>query len=289
MPYSVLSPVLAASVAIHVEKFCSNKYGKSGFKIETGFHQNISWSPTLQFRPNKFEIFAIEVSEDLYPLILKISAHDIRQECADIPVAVFVACPLDSYLADARQTTIRKLKEHGFGLITVDDTGVVTEQFSAIPLIHHIAETELELSIKTLPSSVKVKFKAAYEVYKRSANQGLQESGQIVEGLLFCLANNCEKAGMIGSIKGKTAASVVDMLYEATEEKLKQQRAALGKARYFIKNFRNMASHPPKNMKESAIRIKRSREGFIDSLSTCTEICKTLKALSFSAKLYIPN
>jgi hypothetical protein len=289
MPFRILSTALVNSVAIHVEKYCSDRYGKNGFKIESGLDPKVNWAPTLQFRPTKYQINAVEVSEDLYPLILKISAHDLRQECPDIPIAVYVACPLDSYLADSKQTTVRKLKEHGFGLFTVDDTGHVTEQFGAISLIHHIADSDIQAGLKKLPSNVRVKFKDAFEVYKRSSNQGLQDSGQIVEGLIFCLARHCEKVGWITPIKRSSAAEVVDMLYESTNNRLNQQRAALGRSRYFMKNFRNMASHPPKNIKESAQRIKRGREGFLDSLTTCNELCLALKALGFPAKLHIPG
>jgi hypothetical protein len=288
MPFCILSAALAQSVAQPVEQYCVNRFGKSGLKIEQGIQPNLGWSPTIQIRRTKFELVAIEVSEDLYPMILKIVAHDIRQECPDIPVTVYVACPLASYLADVKQTMVRKLKEHGFGLLTVDDTGHVTEQFNAIPLIHHIAENELNDGIKSFPSSIRVKFKGAFEVYKTNSNQGLQEGGQLVEGLIFCLAKESHKKGWIPSIAGKTAAAVVDSLYEANHNDLKQARAALGKARYFIKNFRNMASHPPKNAKESAQRIKRCREGFIDSMNTASELCETLKKLKFTAKLYVP-
>lgn len=288
MPFSVLSPSLAIAVAEPVYQFCTSRFGKNGLKIDSGIQPNLSWSPTIQLKRGKFELIAIEVSEDLYPLILKMVAHDIRQDCPDIPVTVYVACPLESYLADTKQTTVRKLREHGFGLLTVDDTGQVTEQFRAIPLIHHIAENELNNGIKNLPSSIKVKFKDAFEVYKTNSYQGVQEGGQLVEGLVFSLAKHSQKKGWISLKKNSSAADAVDALYESGTNDLKQQRAVLGKARFFLKSFRNMASHPPKNLKDAAQRIKLCRQGFVDSINTASELCDTLKKLKFTVKLYIP-
>lgn len=286
MPFSVLSPSLAKSVAEPICQYCTNRFGKNGLKIEEGIHPNLSWSPTIQLKRSKIELLAIEVSEDLYPLILKMVAHDIRHDCPDIPVTVYVACSLESYLADAKQTTVRKLKEHGFGLLTVDDANHVTEIFGAIPLIHHIAENEFNDGIKILPSSIKVKFKDAFDVYKTNAYQGLQEGGQLIEGLVFCLAKQSQKKGWITYKKNSAAADVVDALYESESVDLKHQRAVLGKARFFLKSFRNMASHPPKNLKESAQRIKLCRQGFVDAINTASELCETLKKLKFTAKLY---
>lgn len=288
MAFSVLPAPLISSVAEPVLAFCTDRYGKNGLKIETGIQPNLGWSPTIQLKRGKFELIAIEVSDDLYPYILKTMAHEIRHDCPDIPVTVFVACSLDAYLADTKQTIVRKLKGHGFGLLTVDDTQHVTEQFGAIPLIYHIPENEFTDGISTLPSSIKVKFKDAFGTYQTNAYQGLQEAGQLVEGLVFCLANHCKKNGWMTYQKTTPAAGVVDALYESTVQDLKQQRASLGKVRYFLKNYRNMASHPPKNMKDAAQRIKFCRQGFIDSFNTASELTQTLKQLKITAKLYMP-
>lgn len=288
MPFSVLSPSLAKSVADPVCQYCVSRFGKNGLKIDEGIHAALAWSPTIQLKRSRFELVAIEVSEDLYPYILKTVAHDIRHDCPDIPVTVYVACSLESYLADTKQTTVRKLREHGFGLLTVDDTSHVTEMFGAIPLIHHIAENEFNSGIKSLPSSIRVKFKDAFDVYRTNGYQGLQEGGQLVEGLVFCLAKHSQKKGWISSKKNPSAADVVDALYASEAKELQQHRAALGKARYFLKNFRNLASHAPKNLKEAAQKIKVCRQGFVDSIDTTSVLCETLNKLKFKAQLYFP-
>jgi hypothetical protein len=284
MAFSIISAPLAASVAQPVANFMTVRYGKAGFKVETGIRSELSWSPTIQVNRTKFELLAIEVSEDLYPMILKIVAHDISRDIPDVPISVYVACPLTVYLADAKQITVRKLKDHGFGLITVDDTGHVTEQFSAIPLIHQISEVTLADNIKALPSGIRVKFKNAFDLYRTNSNQGLQDTGQLVEGLIYCMAKHSHKKGWIANPDRMAAASMVDLLYAARE--LNNYRAALGAARNFLKSYRNMASHPPKSYKAAAEKIKLMRNGFIDSLNTTVALCGALKELQITIRLF---
>lgn len=289
MAFTIISGTLANVVAEPVQQYCIQRFGRSGLKLETGISPAISWSPTIQIKRSSAELLAIEVSEDLYPLILKLVAHDIRQDCPDIPITVYVATPLDSFLADNRQVTVRKLKEHGFGLFTVDQNGLVTEQFGAIPLIHHIPHNEFNEHLQSLPQGVRVKYKDAYDVYRANSYQGLQEVGQLIEGLVFSMAKQCHKKGWIPSrpLRGM-AAEVLDAMYESTINDLKNQRASLGSARSFIKYYRNMASHAPKSIKEAALRIKACKKGFLDSLETASRLCEAHRDLGFQIKLYFP-
>jgi hypothetical protein len=284
MVFSIISPTLADSVAQPVSSYITDRYGKGGFKIETGIRPDLMWRPTIQVNRTKYELLAIEVSEDLYPMILKMVAHDISREIPDVPISVYVACPLDVYLADSKQVTVRKLKEHGFGLFTVDDTGRVTEQFSAIPLIHQIPEVILIDQIKTLPSGIRVKFKNAFDLYRTNSNQGLQDTGQLVESLVYCMANHAHKKNWISRPDRMAAATMVDQLYTANQ--LNNYRAALGATRNFLKSYRNMASHPPKSYKAAAEKIKSMRSGFIESLNTTVALCAALKELGVTIRVF---
>lgn len=289
MSFNILPSSLVITVAEPIQQYCIQRFGRAGLKLETGIKQHLNWAPTIQVKRSSSELVAIEVSNDLYPFILKMMSHDIREECSEIPIAIYVACPLESYVADTKQTTVRQLKEHGFGLLTVDDQQHVTEQFGAIPIIHHISSNEINGGIKNLPAPVKIRFKDAFDVYRTNSYQGLQESGQLVEGLVFCLAKQCHEKGWIASkpLKGQ-AADILDAMYEASANELRQQRAALGKARSFLKYYRNVASHAPKSLKDTAMRIKVCRQGFVESLGTASELAETHKKLGFKIKLYFP-
>jgi hypothetical protein len=284
MEFSIVSTALASTVAHPVANFITERYGKGGFKIESGIRPDLMWRPTIQVNRTKYELLAIEVSEDLYPMILKMVAHDISREIPDMPISVYVACPLAVYVADAKQVTVRKLKEHGFGLFTVDDTGHVAEQFPAIPLIHQIPEATLSDGIKSLPSGIRVKFKNAFDLYRTNSNQGLQDTGQLVESLIYCMASNAHKKGWISKPDKMVAAAMVDQMYAAKE--LNNYRAALGAARNFLKSYRNMASHPPKSYKAAAEKIKLMRSGFVDSLNTTVALCSALKELHFTIRVF---
>lgn len=289
MPFTMINGALADQVASPIHDYCITRFGRSGLKIESEIQPSLNWKPTLQARRSKYEIIAIEVSEELFPQIIKIAAHEIRVECPDKPISVYIATPLSSYASDTKQTTVKKLKELGYGLLTVDDEGLVTEQFIAIPIIHHIPQKEFSEIVRPLPSLIRVNFQNAFDVYKTNPYQGLQECGQIVEGLIFSLAKQSNKKSWIGSKPSKgAAATALDALYESTHIALQEKRASLGRARAFMKNYRNITSHPPKSFSDAATRIKNCRIGFIESIAVASELHSTHKHLGLTAKLHFP-
>lgn len=286
MPYSSLSQHLAAGVADHVQTHLTDRYGRTGFKVESQIHNDVHWTPTLQIKTNRFCLLGIEVSDQIYPSIIKIAAYDLGAICADMPVCISVACPLAEYQADVRQTISKQLRRDGIGLITVDDVGNVTEQFAPIPVIHHIQEEAFSKRIADLPTSVRVKFSAAYDVYRTNAYQGLQDVSQVVEALSMGFAKDCLKKGWITSV-GNTAANALDALYNSTENLVTQQRAAIGGARDYMRNVRNPASHPPKNMAEVAARTQECREGFLNTTRVAGNLCEAIHRCGLKIRLLV--
>jgi len=287
MPYSYLSQHLAAGVADHVQAHLIDKYGRSGFKVESPIHNDVSWTPTLQIKTNRFCLLGVEVSDQLYPSIIKIAVHDLLASCAEMPVSISVACPLAEYQADARQIISKQLRRDGIGLITVDDLGNVTEQFVPISVIHHIQEDAFARRIGELPTSVRVKFSAAYDVYRTNAYQGLQDVSQVIEALSMGFAKDCKKKGWITSV-GSTAASALDALYSSTENLVTQQRAAIGGARDYMRNIRNPSSHPPKNQAEVAARIQECKEGFLNTTRVAVNLCVAIHRCGLKVRLLVP-
>lgn len=288
MSYSSISPHLAAEVATPVQTHLTGKYGRAGLKVDSQIHNDVHWKPTLQIKTNKFCLMGIEVSDQLYPSIIKIAAHDLQANCAEMPVCVCVACPLAEYQADARQTISKQLRRDGIGLITVDDLGNVTEQFAPVPIIHHIQEDAFSKRIGGLPSSIRVKFSAAYDVYRTNPYQGLQDVSQVIEALSIGFAKDCHKKGWITSTGSGSAASALDALYGSTERIVTDQRAAIGGARDYIKSFRNPASHPPKNMSQVAERIQECREGFLNTTRVADNLCEAIHKCGLRVRLLVP-
>jgi len=287
MPYSFIPQHLATAVADPMQAYLTGKYGRSGFKVDNQIHNDVHWTPTLQIKTSKFCLLGIEVSDQLYPSVIKIAAHDLLASCADMPVCISVACPLAVYQADARQNISKQLRRDGIGLITVDDLGNVTEQFAPIHVIHHIQEDAFVKRIGDLPVSVRVKFSAAYDVYRTNPYQGLQDVSQVIEALSVGFAKDSLKKGWITSIGG-SAADALDALYSSSERLVTHQRAAIGGARDYIKSFRNPASHPPKNMAEVAARIQECREGFLNTTRVASNLCEAIHKCGLKVRLLVP-
>lgn len=249
--------------------FFKERYGRNGLKIGEEIDSDIPWRPTFQLRPTKSLIIAVEINDILYPEILKIAAHDIDYH--DHPISVYQVCPLEIFIADSKQTKVGLLKKHGFGLVTVNDRGNATMQCSCIPLAQHIDEDKLKESMINLTPTLKVRFRGAYETYKTNEVQGLQETGQIVEALIESIAEEAISKGHLNlNVSGRPAADIIDELYISTH--FQNQRACLGEARGFVKENRNIASHPANSPKKAIARIRKCKSGFLDALRIATHL-----------------
>jgi hypothetical protein len=283
MPFETLSARLQ-EVANKSMAHCRNRYGGNGLKIEQGIDDSIMWRPSFFLKPGKFKIIAVEVEDNLYPESLKGAAHEIGH--FDFPVSVFQACSLDAFQNDPKHKNVNLLKKHGFGIITVDDDGVVAVQHTCVPLAQHISPDLFDRAIKGLSAPVKVAFRSAYDVYQTNEGQGLQDAGQIVEAMVTAIAAHAVKKNVVPSgTLGKVLAQRIDDLYATNE--FKPHRGALGGARDFIQEFRNTASHPPTTAKQAAERIRKCRNGFLDAIAIATKLRSVATTLGYPIKVHI--
>jgi hypothetical protein len=262
---------------------CKANWGGSGLKKEEPIDPKISWRPTFYMKPNRFLIVAVEVNDVLFPEILKIAAHDIERH--DYPISVYQACSLEVYQKDRRFTQIRLLREHGFGIITVDDAGSALIQVRAEPLAQYIPSERFDSELKPLTPRLKVKFKDAYATYQTNVGQGLQEAGQIVEELLGSIATQAEAAGAVpsGTCAKISTADKIDDLYSAGA--FHNYRAALGGARSFVKTYRNVASHPPRTAKEAVAKIRKCKDGFFEALRIAGELRAVIQQKGYQVRV----
>lgn len=263
---------------------CKKRFGSKGLKIETGIDDAIMWRPTFYMKPSTVRYVAVEVEDNLYPGSLKGAAHEIGH--FDAPIAVYQACTLQAFLQDPKQKNVNLLKDHGFGIITVDEDGTVVVQHSCIPLAQHIAPALLEREIVSLSPPLKVAFRSAYDTYKTSEGQGLQNAGQIVEALVTAIATQAHKRNLITSGQlGSALANRIDALWAV--QAFHGHRAALGEARSFVNEFRNVASHPAGNAKQAADRIRKCRAGFLQAIALCVKLKAVAKALGYTIKVHV--
>jgi hypothetical protein len=274
-----LQPVARAGLA-----FCKSRYGKNALGIEKEIAPTISWRPSFHMKANPALIIAAEVSDSLYPGILKIAAHDVLHH--DFPISIIQVCPLDVFMADTKQVIIKQLKAHGFGIITVDDAGSAALQHSCIPLAQYLSEAELDGELKGLTPSLKVMFRRSYTTYLANEGQGLQSCGQIVEALVIAIAKGASNAGLIArSTLTSPTAEIIDALYAKND--FKAHRATLGGARDFVRNYRNIASHPARNPKQAMEKIRRCRTGFIEAIRIALHLYMILKSNSYSPRIVV--
>jgi hypothetical protein len=283
MAFDTLDPRLQL-VAEKALALCKNRYGGNGLKIEEGIDPEIQWLPTFYLRPTRFQILAIEVDDNLFPEALKGAAYEITQY--DAPISVFQACPLDAYQRDPKQSKVNLLRKHGFGIITVDDDGNATVQHPCIPLAQYISNEELEPALAELTPKLKVEFKHAHDTYLINAGQGVQQVGQIVEAMITCLADHAKKRNIISANEASgDLADRIDALY--SKPAFKNHRAALGAARDFIKEYRNIASHPQKNTQQAMVKIQKCKDGFLRGISVAAKLRLAMQQLGFSVRVHI--
>jgi hypothetical protein len=287
MPFDTLSERLK-QVADRALLACKQRYGGNGVKIEEGIDNAIMWRPTFYLKPSKVRVVAVEVEDNLYPGSLRGAAHEIG--LFDAPIMVFQACTLEAYLADPKQKNVSLLRDHGFGIITVDEDGNVVVQQACIPLAQHIPPSLLEKEIGPLSPQLKVGFRSAYEVYKTSETQGLQAAGQIVEAIVSVLAVDAHKKGLLKKDKQGNVRALpgqlalrIDELYDA----FPAHRATLGEARSFVGEYRNTASHPADSAKRAAERIRKCRAGFLQAVALCAKLKVFAKATGTQVRVHL--
>lgn len=257
-------------------------FGRNGLKIGEEIHASIKWRPTFHLKHTGALIVAAEVDQLLYPEILKIAAHDIKHY--DFPVSAYMICPLEVFQADQKQAVANQLRKHGFGILTVDDTGHATLQNPCVPLAQHISEEELEAEIRGLRPKLKVGFRSAHSSFHVDAGQGLQKAGQIIEALVNEIAACAVHAGL--AVGGSTPADKIDGLYMLSD--FRNNRAALGGARDFVKEYRNAASHPSRTAREAITKIRKCRTGFLDAVRTAKKLTDLADTKGYRLRIVVP-
>jgi len=283
MPFSTVNGHLQF-VAQKSLLYCRTRYGANGLTLEKEIDKAIGWQPTFFLRPDRNLILAVEVDDNLYPEALKGAAYDIGN--FDSPIAVYQACSLNAYQNDPKQLRVRLLRNHGFGIITVDANGDAVMQHPCIPLSQYISNDHLEKELGKLNHVLKVKFNGAHDTYLANPGQGLQQAGQIIEGLIYSLAKRAAANGIIqAGVLKDPLADIIDALYGT--QPFKPHRAALGGAREFVKEFRNVASHAPRNAKQAAEKIRRCKTGFMDAINVAAKLRAVFQALGYSITIHV--
>jgi hypothetical protein len=272
------------TIARKALSFCRSEFGSRGLKTEKEIAPEISWTPSFFFKSARYRIVAVEVADILYTEALKIAAFSILQFHGS-PISVYQVCSLQTYQSDPKQAKIAQLLKHGFGIITVDEDGNVRVQRRCVPLSQHISEEDLKAELAGLNPELRVKFKEAHATYLSNEGQGLQQAGQIVEGMISSIATQAASRNVISNAQATgDLADRIDALYATSA--FQNYRAALGGARKFVKEFRNIASHAPRSALEAAEKIKKCKTGFLEGISIATKLRIAAKALGYTVRVH---
>lgn len=281
MPFDTLSDRLKIVAKGGLAK-CRLEWGRNGLKTEGPIADAIGWTPTFYLSPNRALIVAVEVSDVIFPEILKIAAHDVEQY--DMPIAIYQACSLDVYQKDAKMAKVNLLRNHGFGLITVDDGGDAVIQFRAAPYAQHISPERFDAGIADLKQRLKIRFRGAYSTYQTNVLQGLQEAAQVIEALVICLAAQAQRAGKAPpNTSKKDAAEIIDVLY--VTPMFQPYRATLGGARSFFREYRNPPSHPPRTPSEAAATLRKCKAGLFEALRMASELQRVIQNAGYRVSI----
>ena len=273
------------SIANDALVLCKARFGARGLRTEKAISPKVGWTPSFYLRHAQFNIIAVEVADNLFPEALKGAAHDIELYTESL-VSVYQACSLQAYQNDPKQTKVRLLLEHGFGIITVDDDGTTRLQHSCVPLTQHISEEKMATEMSGLTPALKVAFTQAHVTYSADVGQGLQKAGQIVEALVHSISASAAKKNVItpAQCNGKPADEI-DALYPTPT--FRDHRAALGGARNFIKEFRNTASHPQKTAKQAAQKVMKCKAGFLQGIEITKKLRHVAQALHYQIQVHV--
>jgi hypothetical protein len=282
MPFETLDARLKA-IAEKALAFCKSRFGGNGLKIDEVIAPEIGWRPSFFMRPTRVMILAVEVDDFLFPEALRGSAYELHK--FNHPIAIFQACSLAAYQSDPKQTRVNLLRKNGFGILTVDD-GTAVIQHNCVPLAQHISVEELDAALSDLTPKLKVYFRGAHDVYVGNVGQGVQQVGQIVEALIGCIAKQAADKSVISAAEAKgNLADVIDTLY--TKSTFRDHRAALGAARDFIKEYRNIASHPQRTAAEAMTKIQKCRAGFLRGISVTSKLRTAMQQLGYQIAIHI--
>lgn len=254
------------------QEYFDRQYERPGIQVFTELDRNLEWRPSLHFKGPNHQIIAAEATEEPFPSIMKVWAQDVLQVYK--PVSVYVICPENAVLAKSNQPHVRNLREYGFGLLTVNDELIVTQQFDCIPLILHIPEQEFFSAIRGITrKAVRLRVKDAFRRYQTGPRNAVQELRQLLEDLVNGTVREAIDAGHLpAGVADAPLANKVDELQ--TTPGFTGSRAELAGVRHFIATYGNPASHAPRTATQAYQELEQCKVGF----RTGVQIVKGLEA-----------
>ena len=267
-----------------VRKFFEDHYENPVIHLHKQLHRDLAWTPALRFTIHEHVNVFVEPSETSpYPHILKLKLAEVFH--FPQPIAIYVVCPEDMISKTAQQRVDRKhLQNHGFGLITVDSHGQAQRMFSASPLIHVIPRAEFKREIAGLRVKIRQRVSEAFDDYHSNTASGVSALSEVIEGLVEQAGNDAlKKEYLVKNSLRNGIAKTLDALYDA--DRFKDVRAAIGGVRSYIKEYRNLSHHWPKNEKKAYQKYAECRHAFLEGIKKIQQFSEAMRSVGLSGKL----
>ena len=259
----------------------ADRYGNPTFHVDKALDSQLQWVPALRFvLHGHIHVFVEPSDNGPYPRRLDMLYTKANNHPE--PIAVCSVCHQPATDNAAHRQARRELKSHGFGLLTVDDNGVAEIEFTAIPIVQAIAQADFKQQTKTLPKGIRQPVSEAFEDYVAKPVNGVKTLSETIEGMIRKAGRDSAANGGISNTQSRGApAAVLDALHE----KHPQARAAIGGARNFINECRNLSHHWPNNKKDAYKKYANCRHYFLDGLRTIQAFRKAMKDTGLSGNL----
>ena len=176
--------------------FFEDIYEKPEMHLNEQLHRDLPWTPALWFTIHRYINIFVEPSETgPYPKILELRNTEVRH--FQQPIAIYAVCPEDMISKPAQQSDMKRLQDHGFGLMTVDPNGRARRMFSAIPLIQVIPRAEFKQEIHGLPRKMRQRVSEAFDDYCSKPVNGVKSLSEVIEGLVKQAKNDVVRKGYL--------------------------------------------------------------------------------------------
>lgn len=259
----------------------AERYGNPRMHVNKPLSPKLEWVPALRFSVHKHINVFVEPSDDgPYPRMLAMRSAEVRNYPE--PIAIYSVCHDAATTTPSGRADCKRLKAHGFGLVTVDPDGGADIQFPTIPLVQAISEADFKRHLKGLPNGIRQPASEAFEDYQAKPVNGVKTLSELIEGMITKAGkDSATRGGITMAISQSTQADVLDALYNQHGP----ARAAIGGARKFIKECRNLSHHWPRNKKDAYQRYSDCRHHFLEGLRTIRSFRQAMKSVGLSGNV----
>ncbi|MYD86065.1 MAG: hypothetical protein F4Y14_07710 [Acidobacteria bacterium] len=249
--------------------------------IDTPLSTRLEWAPALRFSlRGRINVFVEPSDDGPFPRVLAMRYADVSNYPE--PIAVYSVCHAKAIASPKGQRDLNRLKQLGFGLVTVDPSGKPTVLFAGVPLVQVISEDEFKHQISGLPRGIRQRARECFDDYRSKPLNGVKSLSELLEGMIRKAGRDAVARLVITT--GESKAPLAQLL-DRLHEHFTSARAAIGGARKYIKECRNPAHHWSPTKKGEYRKYRHCRHHFLEGLQTIQSFRQAMKNSGLSGNV----